>query len=460
MFFFLFSSAFSLNSASAKNFNSKLKESPITVVFFNMNSKLKETKNISTVLDKLSDKYEPNVRFLRTDAIKIAQQYGVSFAQQIGIFRGLDFSGFYNGPWTFESMDKLCDDILNSDFQYINNYFEFYRFQSGPKPNIIITDSSKTAKAVNILSNFGGLLNVGILNNSKIAAENKLSLAQLCHPMADICYNLTTLDVKEIAKHMTTSIKHIANEHIIGQQPMKEGYILLALLDESDPKHVHDVAENFHFVEEFFLKNISYQEIDFFNAKNLVSELSIISFTQPIYIYIELNNRGNKVNVYQRLLPTGEELLQWLKMLILNIKPERNDEIEIPVLHAKEFIDKALNPKKDVILLVAQKRMKRYNEARENFQIIAKIFQDYSDRIELYEFDNVAEKVDGLSLPSSKDPQISVWSASEEPDGSTFTALASVAVLLDNIIQLIKAEFNQEEFEKMADTLQQIMGTS
>ena len=459
MFFFLFSLSFSLKTASTRNLEAKLKESPITVVFFNMRS-LPQTKSILDIFEKIEKKYEPDIRFIRVDDKKAANKYGISFAQQIGIFHSTFFSGFYTGKWTYEGFDSFCENMLNSDFYYINNYFDLYRFQSSTDINILISDEKLKNKAATLLASFGGLLNVGILNNSNIATEKNLPKAQLCQPINDKCYDLDNIEKETISKYMNPSIHHMTNEQLIGAQPMNEGYILLALFDEKDPRHWHDVSENFHHVEDFFLKNISYQVIDYLNAPNLVEEFSIISFNQPIYVYIELSNKGNKVNIYQRLLPSPEDLLQWLKMLILNIRPESDtDSVNIGRVNASTFIEKVLNPHKDVILLVAQPKMKRYHEALENFKIISRIFAPFNDRIELYEYDNVADYIDGLQMPPSKDPVISVWSASEEPDGSTFTALASVAVLLDNIVQLVKAEFTQAEFEQMADVLQKILGT-
>ena len=458
MFFFLFSLSFCLKTASVRNLDAKLKESPITIVFFNMRS-LSQTKSILDIFEKLENKYEPNVRFVRVDDKKAAPKFGISFAQQIGVFHSTFFSGFYTGKWTFEALDEFCNNALNSDFTYINNYFDLFKFQATTDINILVCDEKLKNKAATLLSSFGGLLNVGILNNSAIATEKGLPKAQLCQPLNDRCYDLDNIDAENVAKYMNPSIHHMTNEQLIGVQPMNEGYILLALFDERDPRHWHDVSENFHHVEEFFLKNISYQTIDFLDAPKLIDEFNIISFNQPIYVYIELTNKGNKINIYQRLLPSPEDLLQWLKMLILNIRPETDDSVKVGRVNASTFIEKVLNPNKDVILLVAQPKMKRYHEALENFRIIARIFAPFSDRIELYEYDNVADYIEGLQMPPSKDPVISVWSASEEPDGSTFTALASVAVLLDNIVQLVKAEFTQAEFEQMADLLQKILGT-
>ena len=139
----------SLKTASTRNLQSRLKESPITIVLFHMRS-LQQTKTIQEIFDQLEKKYEPNIRFLRVDDKRIAQQIDISFAQQIGVYRGTFFSGFYSGKWTFEALDSFCENVLNSDFYYINNYFELFRFQNSGDVNILISDEKSVTKATSL----------------------------------------------------------------------------------------------------------------------------------------------------------------------------------------------------------------------------------------------------------------------------------------------------------------------
>lgn len=452
--FLIVSSLCNALKIQAKNANAIFKQSPVTIILFRERI-TPNSKEIISIFDKLASKYEPDIKFYFSEDKKFAQQYNAVFPLRIGIFRENNFAGFYDKKWTYENLDVLCHELLNVEYKTINSAFELYRFQSFEPVNLIITDPSLSKKASSIISQYGGLLQVGIVTNEELIKELNLPKVQICHPLNEMFYNLTDVDPKTISQYLIPKYLYIENEMILGEQS-KIKNSLVVLYDPKDPKHVHEVCQNFEIAEQNFRGNISLQMIDIFLARSYVEEFSIVSYSNPIYIYIFNNLKGEtKPTVLQKLNPKQEEMIAWLNLVILHIKPQRENRIKLPVLHANEFIEKVLNPKKDVFLFVANPHMKKYEEGYDNMEIIARLFANYTDRIEIYEFDITREHVEGLTLPTTKDPQISIWPASEEPDGSTFTALAQVPVLLDRIVQLCKSEFTDDELKAMAAILEQ-----
>lgn len=455
MLSFLFT--FCLSSSqkiTSKSLQSVLKQSPVSVVLFRERIS-PISKEIIGVFDKLASKYEPDIKFYFTEDKSLSEKYNSGFPLRIGIFRETNFAGFYDKQWTFENLDIFCNKLLNVEYQTINSAFELYRFQTQEPVNLIITEPSLTKRASSLITQYGGILHVGIVNDKNLIKELELPKVQICHPLNDKLINLTDIDTKTIYEHISPKFLYTENEEILGEQ-YKIKNALIALYDPKDPRHVHEVSQNFEAAYQKFKTNISCQMIDVFLAQPYVEEFSIISYAHPIYIYIFNNQKGEtKTTLYQKITPKPDDIITWLNFLILHIKPAKENRIKIPVLKAKDFIEKVLNPAKDVILFVANPLMKKYQEGYDNIEIISRIFANYTDRIEIYEFDTTTEHVEGLSLPPSRDPQISIWPASEEPDGSTFTAVASVAVILDHIVQLCKSNFTNEEFEAMAAVLQQ-----
>ena len=444
--------------ATTKSFKTVLSQTPISLVFFHSKGCL-PCNRINTILDNLVDKFSNSIRMVTVDSQlnpELTKKYNIEIIPSILVFRGDHLSGTYDGEWSNINLVQFCEKLINSEIKFINSTFELFKFQNLLPSNIIINDPELSLKAENLLIKFGGIVQIGLIDNSEIIHEYKLPKIQFSRPKDNFRINLTEISIETIQNLIKSPYHHLSNQELINEYSTKN--TLIVLYDENDLRHIHDISNNFNFIYNFFNSTISYITIDFFKAQNLINQFQIVSFLNPIYIYISKDNNKNKIMIYQKILPSSEDLLNWLKQQILNIQPPQDkNKIGIPRLLADDFIPKALNPNKDIILLISSPGMKGYKDCIQMFNILVQLFEPYHDKIELYEFDISTEHVQGLSLPNTNTPQISVWPATPEKQGSTFTALASLPVILDSLVQVIKTEFTQSDVEEMALRLQDII---
>jgi len=450
--------ALKTTKATSKSFKTILTQTPISMVFF-YGKQCPPCNRINAILDNLVDKYASRIRMVTVDAStnnELTKKYNISFIPSILIFRGDKFAGYYDGEWTSPSITSICENLLSADIHFIRSSFDYFRFKSQKPANLLISKSEHLSKAESLLDQYGGMVHIGLIDNVELPNQLNIPDLQFCRPMDEYCADLEEVDNDKVRVLMESPTNHLSNQELVGELPFQNS--LVALFDESDPRHIHDVAKLYSHVREFFGSNLSYQTIDFMKAQNYVNQLQIVSFLHPIFLYISKEGQKNKIIIFQRLLPQPDDLLNWLKQLILHIEPPTpKTKINVPRMYADDFIQHALDPTMDVILLVASPGMRGYKEAKQIFQIMVQLFEPYKDKIGLWEFDYSTEHVQGLSMTQSDSPQISVWPATPEKLGSTFTALASLPVILDNLVQILKTEFTQQDVEEMASRLQEIL---
>ena len=267
--------------------------------------------------------------------------------------------------------------------------------------------------------------------------------------------NISDLEDYDLLNLSHSPFKHIKNSEFLGT--VNTQYSFLALVDEHDPVHVYDSIARMKLAHSYFGSNISYMYCDFFVCENVVRQLGLVSFLNPCNVVMKKEQNGRQsVEPFRKLVNKPEDVLNWLKFQILNIEmPQEKEEIRIPRLYADDFIPKALDPKIDAILLVAATGMNMYDESISNFRILMQVFKDIKT-VKFYEFNRFTEHVQGLEIPQSDKPLLSIWPASKEPRGSSFGGYLSVQLTFENLLKLIQTPIPQEKIDEMAKHLNQL----
>ena len=176
--FFIFLSLISSKviQVSESTFSKHSGSTPICLVLFTSN-KCVQCKRITSILDEVSTKYSGAVTCLSINIRStkgVAKRFNTEFVSpSIGIFRMGNLRGFYNGAWTSNGISELCEKILNADVKYIQTDFELYEFQNQNIPALVVKNKSVYENAGELLDNFGGLMNIGIIDNENLMKKLK-----------------------------------------------------------------------------------------------------------------------------------------------------------------------------------------------------------------------------------------------------------------------------------------------
>lgn len=454
MLFFLLSLISSKTSkATARDFPKFLAKSPISLTLFT-SVNCQPCKRIQTFLDKLSTKYHDGINFLYVDMQEsqpIFNKYNIQFIPQIALFRNSSLLKFYEGQWSYESIEKYVGNLLNESIEFLNDSFSVFNFIN-KEPSSLLLTKKLSSQADSLYSQYGGAFHVGVVENDELSTQLNLPPALFSIPHNELSLPIDDLDDYDLLNLSHSPFTHLKNSEFLGTVPTQ--YTYLALVDEHDPSHVHDSIIRMKLAHSFFGSNISYIYCDFFVCENVVRQLGLVSFLNPCNVVMKRDKSGRQiVEPFRKLVNKPDDVLNWLKFQILNIQmPKEKEEVIIPRLYADDFIPKALDPKIDAILLVAATGMNMYDESISNFKILIQVFKDIPT-VKFYEFNRFTEHVQGLEIPQSDKPLLSIWPASKEPRGSSFGGYLSLQLTFENLLKLIQTPIPQEKIEEMTKQL-------
>jgi hypothetical protein len=375
----------------------------------------------------------------------------VSFAPTIFIYRQGKRIMRYSGDWSPGALSELCKMITNDDLHTLTDSFSVFEFQHRNPANIILSSPEFVKKADGLLHTFGGVLQIGVVEDDRLPKALGLPGAALSRPIDSFTINLTDVEESTIRSYLAPRYEHIHCTELFGLTETVNTF--LALVKEDDPLMVFDSVSRFEALREVFGANMSFQYCDFFKCQALVNQFKPISLIWPLYVLHCKQGFQQRVEVYPRFDSTVADIVNWAKFQILGIAPpDAGTGPAIPRITAHEFIPVVLDPKRDVVLLVASPRMQLYDVSAENFRRLMKIFEDVSE-VAFFEFNPLTEHVKGLEMPKSENPQLSIWPASPEQHGAAFQAHLDIGIIFKNLLQLIKTKPSQEKLAKMEDKL-------
>lgn len=457
MLFFLLSLISSKASkANVRDFPKFCARAPISLTLFT-SVQCQPCKRIQTFLDKLSTKYPNGINFLYIDMQEsqpLFNKYNIQFIPQVALFRNSELLKFYEDSWSYESFDKFVEEALNENIEFLNDSFSVFNFMN-KEPSSILLSSQFGSKADSLFEKYGGAFHIGVAETDELSKSLNLPPALFTIPHGELSLPISNLDDFDLLNLSRSPFKHIKNSEFLGT--VSTQYTFLTLVDEYDPLHVYDSITRMKLAHSYFGSNISYIYCDFFVCENVVRQLGLVSFLNPCNVVMKRDKSGRQtVEPFRKLVNKPEDVLNWLKFQILNIEmPQEKEEIRIPRLYADDFIPKALDPKIDAILLVAATGMNMYDESIANFRILMQVFQDIKT-VKFYEFNRFTEHVQGLEIPQSDKPLLSIWPASKEPRGSSFGGYLSLQLTFENLLKLIQTPIPQEKIQEMAQKLNKL----
>ena len=444
--------------ATPKTLKGILGQNPFTVLLIT-SPRCQPCKRIQTAMDGASAKFAKSVTFAFIEidnAPEIAAKYNVSFAPRVMIFKGDKFVQLYLGDWTQNGFTTFCEKLIKFELHHLKTVFDVFEFQRLAPSNLLLVSKANAAKADEMLEKYGGIVNIGVLENESVALELKLPPAQFTRVDDFVTFDFEDVTEKDVDAHMWSPYEHIHSHEWMGICPTPLSF--LTLLDERDPMMIHDTARDFDALRELFGSNVSFQFCDFFTCANVVQQLKIGMYTSPVLMCREQMSNGRyRLDPLPKVPATKEDVINFGKFKVWNIEPPRKKtELRIPKLSAHDFIQNVIDPKMDVILLLAAPRMQLYEQSQKNIRALMTAFEGI-DTVRFFEFNTITEHVQGLQLPESDKPQISIWPATEQPGGSAFAAYLPINVIFENLLKLITTKVSQQKMDQMLEAINQYM---
>lgn len=183
-----------------------------------------------------------------------------------------------------------------------------------------------------------------------------------------------------------------------------------------------------------------------------------MSFKAPVFCLHEKQGGRYGIQVMPKVGSGVQEIIDWANFLLYGIQPPKKEHaIPIPRLIAHEFMQKALNPKRDAVLLLAAPKMQLYEESQNTVRCLIEAFAACGvETVDFYEYNTITERVQGLELPKSDKPQLSIWPASETPGGSAFAGFLDPKMTFETLIQVL-ATVSREQIMAISEKIDEIM---
>ena len=335
----------------------------------------------------------------------------------------------------------------------MNTTFDVFDFQHKKKPTLIIKSREIADSHMDLIDNFGGLLDIGVISNPEVAQSLNFPTASFTNYDSWFIKNLTDINTTEISELLISPYQHIQTTDQIGLTPTN--CTLLALVDDRDPMHLMEISQVFNHVREAFGANISFQFCDFFRCTHTVSQLKVTSIREPVFA---LHNKAKRIKLESYHNENNpESVLEWCKLRILGERPNKGaHSSELEKMKSNEFVRIVTDTKTDTIILLADPEMPMYEASMKNAKILMELLSEFG-QIKFYEFNPKKQHVSGVQLTNSENPMFSVWPASATPQGYALDAHAPIQTVIQQILSVIKTPIPDDRIQEMAERLQEIL---
>lgn len=445
--------------ANSKSFSRLISQNPFSLVLF-QTKKCSSCQQILQIFDQITDKYTGKISMIVVDidvSKDIAEKYSVKEIPSIGLFSNDVFLQFYKNEWIQSKLIELCDSLLSQNPDTLADIFDVYEYQQNQYPaNLIIFDPNSIEIAESIQKNFFGRLHVAILKNRSISdyINKENGIGQISRPSDRYCEIIDHVDFDYLATVISPLIVKIENQESFGHSQANQ--TLVAFIDERDPLQMYEIQNLFWNLSKKYENLIGYQYCDFYRCINAALKLGIENYGNPIYVLT--SETESQTHLYADPSPTSDEMIDWIDQT-LNPNNNQTEDAEIQEIYARNFMQIALDPRTDVILLMIVPGMSKSKEAYDNFLNLMNIFRPFKKHIKFYKFNPKIQRVPGLQIPIRDIPLISIWAQEGGANGATFSAVAPFPSLVENIMKLIKTKISPAHNRDIANRAQQIYQT-
>ena len=458
MLFALLGAGVALAKATSVNIESVFKKAPATIVVFERSGKkCVDCPKVNSAVERAAKGHVKAVQAVRVDtdeATDLAARYNIRFVPQILLFRQGELKRVYMDEFSEDAIGKFVSKVVDAKVKLLNNSFDVFEFQNARPMNVILAGAAYRDKAQRLLSRYGGVLEIGLVEDNEVVRELGLSAVTFTRPDEKFVQGYPTFDDQEINKLLFPRFVHVNNTNMFGLS--LKPVCLTALLDTRDPLQVQQMMVQFREAHKAVGDEIGYQYCDFFTCKQFADAVKLDQVTAPFYI-LQRAGAERPLRPLKKWIRKPNDVALWLREELYGEKQVVQDvDNGIEKLRAADFQQKVLNPKIDAIMFVASPDMDGYQEALANAQLLVKLFADIPT-VKIYELDQQREYIEGLQIPGDGRPVFSVWKASEEPSGSAFSAELQIPIILDGLLQIITTEISDEKLEKMVEMVQKHM---
>jgi len=438
--------------ANSKSFPNILSRAPFSFVLFEGNG-CGECKKILSVMDSITDKFMGKVTMvmINADTSKdVKEKFGINTIPSIGVFSKQKFLHFYSGEWSLNAISEFCESLLSYSITLLNDVFEVIDFQKTKIPtNIVISGEGFFDRAKEISQTFPMSIKVGYIKNTSIADQLGIRVAKINRPIDGFSQYLENIEDQTVSECIGSQIELVKNPESFGIS--STGFTLAALIDETDPLHIYEVSALMRNLSSHYSTNLSYQICDFFKCSSVVSQLGVINDRNPLYLLSSKLNSRNRLTLLAHTEPTFLDVKRWLDKIMLGIE-NKDDKECIPKMLAKNFMKTVLDAKKDIILLMANPGMPKYQESLDTTKKLIELFKQYKT-IEFFEFNPKFQLVQGLQIPRFDKPVFSVWAAQPSPQGYNFNAIQPLSGIVKELIKTIKTKIDTSKLLDLDDRL-------
>lgn len=433
--------------ANDKTFKKIAQEKPFSLVLFKK-SRCSMCDKILQTLDSITDEYSKKITTIFVDVEEsdaISSQYSISKTPLLALFSHDQLIKSYRNDFSEKDIRKICEEdaILDDSYEILNTTFDVFDFQQRTFKSTLIIDNStgKYQSPTEISNMFTGTISIGFINNRSIIDDLNFPPAQLHLSLNNSILNYDVVNFTAIAEDAFLKYTILNNEKEFGIS--NQQFTVTALIDIQDPLHWIRVRNLFSVILKF--NEVSFQIADFYKCKNIISLHGISSFGSPLFFLTD-SSKSNP-NLLRSSCPSVEEFENWLNLKVRGIKPQKMSN-GLPILYARNFQNVCFDSTKDVILIVGNPMMEDWKESLKNIKRLRKLFQPYST-ILFYEFNPKTEHVPGLQMNPEKNALISIWEASESPQGQTFQADVPFPIIVENVLRFITTKIPPQDLSAL-----------
>lgn len=346
-------------------------------------------------------------------------EYSIERVPEIGVFFDEKLVKFYQDEMDKITISKYCD-CLSTNITMLSDVFDVIDFQERSKPCNLVVSSFDYLKNMN-LTKINGLINVGYCKNKNDCDALNISTGQLTKVVdrQKIGLSKDELMNDELIINESKSIIEYYDD-----KGLKENTIC-CFVDEKDEKHMFQIYQIFTYLKHEYMDNFTYKYCGFYKCPNLTKQIGLVNYGNIVFTF----NYNNKL--FTSSYQNKNKIKEWIENII------HNETNVLKSLYARDFIDAFSNQEKDVIILVGNNLMDKFEESIQNVKILMKFFESY-DNIEFYKLDPKTQIIPGLRLPNLEKPYLLISPNSENANGNIIPFEESMSTVLKKIIQSIK----------------------
>ena len=161
-----------------------------------------------------------------------------------------------------------------------------------------------------------------------------------------------------------------------------DGYTIAALIDEKNPLHRNEVADNFNRLYGTFKRNISYHVGYYSQLKEPIDLYQIDNYTKPTYI-LYYKSKGKKIPVLYSCFERSPGMLrQFIKSVMKRMPDHQEDYIKrnnINYIGAANYIDTIRSTQTDDFVLLSDFMYDNFDTVLDDFVKLEGIFKGMND---------------------------------------------------------------------------------